>query len=119
MINSKWRGSLQDVRTYRGADIGSDHDLVIAKIRLKLAVTKKTKRPPKLNTEALLIAENAARYAIEISNRFDTLTYLEEGEDVEREWQEFKTAVRESTEAAVSFKKKSYKSWLSKQRKAW
>ena len=40
----------------------------------------------KLNTNALLVAENAARYAIEISNRSETLTYLEEEEeDIERE----------------------------------
>lgn len=29
----KWRKSLLDVQTYRGADIGSDHELVIAKIQ--------------------------------------------------------------------------------------
>ena len=39
--------------------------------------------------------------------RFGILVYLDEEEDVEREWQEFKTAVKESTEAAVVFKKKS------------
>ena len=58
------------VRTYRCADIGSDHDLVIARIYLKPVVTKKTKLPPKLNTETLQVAENAARYAdIEIPFR--------------------------------------------------
>uniref|UniRef100_A0A8W8JAG2 Uncharacterized protein n=1 Tax=Magallana gigas TaxID=29159 RepID=A0A8W8JAG2_MAGGI len=36
MINSKWRHSLQSVRAMRHADIGSDHNLVTAKIRLKL-----------------------------------------------------------------------------------
>ena len=50
---------------------------------------------------------------IEISNRFETLTYLDEEEDVEREWQKCKTAVRESNEAAVGFKKKASKPWLS------
>ena len=34
------------------------------------------------------------QYAIEISNRFKTLTYLDEDIDFEREWQELKTAVR-------------------------
>ena len=40
-INNKWRSSLQDVRSYRGADINSDHFLVIGKIKLKLRSAKK------------------------------------------------------------------------------
>ena len=35
-INNRWHSSLQDVRAYRGADVGSDHNLVIGKIYLKL-----------------------------------------------------------------------------------
>ena len=35
-------------------------------------------------SEALLVAENTARYAFEISNRCETLTYLDEVEDVEK-----------------------------------
>lgn len=40
MINSKWRHSLQDVRAMRHADIGSDQNLVTAKIRHKLRKAK-------------------------------------------------------------------------------
>ncbi|KAL9965924.1 hypothetical protein ACROYT_G029791 [Oculina patagonica] len=36
MINGKWRRSLLDVKVRRGADVGSDHRLVVAFIRLKL-----------------------------------------------------------------------------------
>ena len=36
IINQKWRRSLQDVKAYRGADIGSDHVLVVASVSLKL-----------------------------------------------------------------------------------
>ena len=35
-INGKWKRSHQDVRARRGADIGSDHHLVTAIIKLKL-----------------------------------------------------------------------------------
>ena len=31
IINRRWRRSLQDVKAKRGADIGSDHNLVVAK----------------------------------------------------------------------------------------
>jgi len=36
MIYGKWRHSLQDVRAMRHADVGSDHNLVVAKVLLKL-----------------------------------------------------------------------------------
>jgi exonuclease III len=39
-ISKKWRRSLLDVHSYRGADVASDHHLVMAQLRLKLAITK-------------------------------------------------------------------------------
>ena len=36
MINGKWRHFLQDVRAISHADVGSDHNLVVAKVLLKL-----------------------------------------------------------------------------------
>ena len=34
LISGKWRRSLQDVHFRRGADVGSDHHLVVAHIKL-------------------------------------------------------------------------------------
>ena len=36
LVNGKWRRSLQDVKTRRLADAGSDHNLLIGKLALKL-----------------------------------------------------------------------------------
>jgi len=41
-INRRWRSSLLDVRAYRGAGVGSDHNLVTAKIRIKLLKVKRS-----------------------------------------------------------------------------
>ena len=46
MIKRRWRGSLQDVRAMRGADVNSDHTLVIAKLKLKF---RKAKRGEQMN----------------------------------------------------------------------
>ena len=43
-INRRWRSPLQDLRVRRDADVGSDHHLVVAQLKLKLAATKK-RRP--------------------------------------------------------------------------
>ncbi|GFS22276.1 craniofacial development protein 2 [Elysia marginata] len=40
-INRRWRSSLVDVRATQGGDIGSDHNLVLTKLRLKLKIKKK------------------------------------------------------------------------------
>ena len=40
MINRKWRKFLLDVRVMRNPDIGSDHNLLVAKLTLKLRKTK-------------------------------------------------------------------------------
>ena len=34
IIDNSWRGSLQDVVAGRGADVGSDHALFMAKVKL-------------------------------------------------------------------------------------
>jgi len=44
MINGKWRHSLQDVHVRKGADVGSDHHLVTAMVKLKLQRIYQTSR---------------------------------------------------------------------------
>ena len=41
----RWRSSIQSAKTRPGADCGSDHELLITKLRLKLKKVGKTTRP--------------------------------------------------------------------------
>ena len=43
--SQRWRSSIQSSKTRLGADCGSDHELLIAKFRLKLKKVGKTTRP--------------------------------------------------------------------------
>ena len=43
--SQRWRSSIQSAKTRPGADCGSDHELLIAKFRLKLKKVGKTTRP--------------------------------------------------------------------------
>ena len=45
LCSQRWRSSIQKAKTRPGADCGSDHELVIAKFRLKLKKVGKTTRP--------------------------------------------------------------------------
>ena len=45
LCSQRWRSSLQSAKIRLGADYGSDHELLIAKFRLKLKKVGKTTRP--------------------------------------------------------------------------
>ena len=45
LCSRRWRSSIQTAKTRPGADGGSDHELLIAKFRLKLKKVGKTTRP--------------------------------------------------------------------------
>ena len=45
LCNQRWRSSIQSAKIRPGADGGSDHELLIAKFRLKLKKVEKTTRP--------------------------------------------------------------------------
>ena len=45
LCSQRWRSSIQSTKTRPGADCGSDHELLIAKFRLKLKRVRKTTSP--------------------------------------------------------------------------
>ena len=45
LCSQRWRSSIKPAKTRPGADCGSDHELLIAKFRLKLKKVEKTTRP--------------------------------------------------------------------------
>ena len=45
LCRQRWRSSIQSPKTRSGADCGPDHELLIAKFRLKLKKVGKTTRP--------------------------------------------------------------------------
>ena len=57
--------ALYSSKTKLGADCGSDHELLIAKIRVKLKKVGKTTRPFKYD-----LNQTPYNYTIEVTNRF-------------------------------------------------
>ena len=47
--NKRWKSSIESTKTRPGADCGSDHDLLLAKFRLKFKKIGKTARPFRYN----------------------------------------------------------------------
>ena len=60
-ISSSRRSSIQSAKTRQGADCGSDHELLIAKFRLKLKKVGKTTRPFSSVQFSLSVMSNSLR----------------------------------------------------------
>ena len=68
LCSQRWRSSIQSAKTRPGADCGSDHELLIAKLRLKLKKVGKTTRPFRYDLNPI-----PYNYTVEVTNRFKGL----------------------------------------------
>ena len=114
LISQKFVTSLTDVRTRRGADIGSDHQLVVAKLKLKLKTQKNVKQD-KVNINELRYCKNKQEeFKWECRNQFTVLETIMEETDPEKMWNEIKHAMQQTTEKVIEKKKsKVRKKWIS------
>ena len=71
-LQPRWRSSIQAAKTRPGADYGSDHELLIAKFRLKLKKVGKTTRPFSFDLNQI-----PYHYTVEVTNRFKGLDLIE------------------------------------------
>ena len=72
-MQPKWRGSIPSAKTRLGADCGSDHELLIAKFRLKLKKVEKTTRPFRYDLNQI-----PYDYTVEVTNRFNELDLIDQ-----------------------------------------
>ena len=76
MIDRRWHSSILDVQSFRVADYDTDHCLVVAMVREKLAVSNQAAQKfdgERLNLRKLNELEVRKQYQIEITNRFATI----------------------------------------------
>ena len=89
------------------SDYGSDHELLIAKFRLKLKKVGKTSRPFRYNLNQI-----PYDYIVEVRNRFKGLDLIDRVPD--ELWTEFHDIVQETGIKTIPMEKKCKKAnWLS------
>ena len=104
LINRRWHSSILDVRSFMGTDCGTDHPLVVAKVRESLAVTKQAAQKfdgERFNLRKLNELEVMKQYHIEITNRFAALENLRDGEDINRAWENIKDNIKTSAKESL------------------
>ena len=108
-MQPKWRSSIQSTKTRLGADCGSDHEFLIAKLRLKLKKVGKTTRPFRYDLNQIPYI-----YTVEMRNRFKGLDLIDRVPD--ELWTEVHDTVKETGIKTILKKKKCEKAkWLSEE----
>ena len=94
------RSSIQSAKTRPGVDYGSDHELLIAKFRLKLKKVWKTSRPFRYDLNQI-----PYDYTVEVTSRFKGLGLI--NRVPEELWMEVHDIIQETVIKTISKKKKS------------
>ena len=107
LCNHKWTSSIQSAKTRFRADYGSDHDLLIARFRLKLKKVGKTTRPFRYGLNQI-----PYNYTVEVRNRFKGLDLIDRM--LAELWTEVRDTVQETGIKIIPLENKCKRAkWLS------
>ena len=119
LVNRKWLKSVKDTRSFRGADVGSDHNLVICNVKLSLKAVKKQGKSLRkvFNTDKLKDRQIRQEFTIKLKNRFRLLENLDEDDEqvVDKTWDVIKDNYNKTAEDVLGYKTKERKDWISDQ----
>ena len=99
LFSQRWRSSIQSAKTRPRAHCGSDHELLIAKFRLKLKKVGKTTKPFRYDLNKI-----PYDYRVEVRNRFKGLDLRDRVPD--ELWMEVHDIVQEIGIKTIPKKKK-------------
>ncbi|VDO58961.1 unnamed protein product [Schistosoma margrebowiei] len=107
---------MEDVRTKRGADIASNHHLLVVKMKLKLKKhrTMGWRTSQKFNTAFLRNNDELNKFKIALSNKFQAFHDLLNGEGttMERNWKGIMEAITSICHEVLGHKKHHHKEWI-------
>ena len=121
MIKQRYKNSIKNVQTYPGADVNSDHCLLVAKMKLRLKIPKKSTRKMQVDLNALKEEETRKAYAVEVKNRYNILRneemeQLPEESEIEQEWRCIKQSIKQAAEEVLPPRKnKKSKEWMTEE----
>ena len=99
LCSQKWRSCIESTKTRPGADCGSDHEILMAKFRLKLKKVWKTTRPFRYGWNQI-----AYNYTVEVRNRFKGLDLIDRVPD--KLWNEVHDIAQEIRIKTIPMEKK-------------
>jgi len=115
-IDRRWHLSILDVLSCREVDCDTDHYMVVAKVRERLAVSKQAAQKfdvERFNLRKLNELEVRKQYQIHISNRCAALENLNVSEGINRAWENIKDNTKTPAKESLDLSKlKQHKPWF-------
>ena len=122
LIKDRFKNSVKRCKAYPGADIGSDHNPVVANIKIKLKIPRKSDHKPGVDITALRQPEIKEEFALKVKNKFERL--MAEGceqtpenlEGDKSEWECLKQAITDvQGELLPPKKKEARQHWMTQE----
>lgn len=103
LIDNRHRSIITNVRSIRGAECGSDHNLVLVKIYQRLAIEKrsKTKHHPRVEIEKLKDPFIARNFRRKIQDNLITMMDERQESCINQKWESLKKVIQESSKRYV------------------
>ena len=109
IVRNRFKNCFKNVQTYPGADVGSDHSLLMAKIQVQLKIPKRKMMAEQKDLDCLKTEEMKQRYAVEVNNKYEALL-MEEDEQIpnsdHKMWDCVRQSIKHATEVVLPKKRK-------------
>lgn len=111
-ISQKWKTSLEDVRNKRGANVYTDHILLVGCLRLKMFRRRRTAAcaAKRLNMDGLRNAETAQRFKEQMR---EEVTNIGDNQNAEARWDALQRAFNRIGTEVLGTKSNERKEWIS------
>jgi len=116
LINSRWRSSLLDVRVFRGADLYTDHFLLVGTLRLRLrnSYDKKICRK-RYDVDRLKNSNVKKEYREKLRSCFGTLACAVQPGDIENRWDAIREGFCKTAEVTLKYRRANKKEWITEE----
>lgn len=95
LVHSRWKSSIQNVKTLPGAECGSDHKLLLARVKIHIKSKKAKVTAPPLNSG------NIHLFKEKLSEKLEAIPNNSEIENSETLWQTLKTTMIDTKEEVI------------------
>ena len=111
LVKRRWKSSVRISKTLPGADIGSDHQLLFANIRVKLRKVETVCKAKRFDLGCI-----GDQYRVETRNRFSELLKSVAEETPDGLWLDLKTTILDSAKKTIPTRgRKGATPWLSRE----